>query len=192
MNLNNENDILSIIRNDDWMMDILKVTKQLHLPDWWVCAGFVRSKIWDTLHHFNKRTSLPDIDVIYYDDRNNNESVEKEWEAHLTDIAPCIPWSVKNQARMHLANHTEPYISSTDAMSKFPETATALGVKLDDADNLILAAPHGIDDVINLKVKPTDYFAQSKERMKMYEKRVANKSWLHIWSGLRIEQDNDK
>lgn len=88
MNLGNESDILSIIRTDDWMMDVLKTVKQLKLHDWWVCAGFVRSKIWDTLHHFNDRTPLPDIDVIYYDEGDIKESVEKEWEVFLKKIAP--------------------------------------------------------------------------------------------------------
>ncbi|WP_366522830.1 nucleotidyltransferase family protein [uncultured Planococcus sp.] len=36
-----------------------------------------------------------------------------------------------------------------------PETATVLGVRLDRRDNLILSAPHGIDDPTSLVVKPT-------------------------------------
>lgn len=192
MNLGNESDILSIIRTDDWMMDVLKTVKQLKLHDWWVCAGFVRSKIWDTLHHFNDRTPLPDIDVIYYDEGDIKESVEKEWEVFLKKIAPHMPWSVKNQARMHLVNNAEPYTSSIDAMSKFPETATALGVKLDDSGDLVLAAPHGADDVINLRVRPTDYFTQSKERMNIYEKRMIDKNWLRTWNGLKVEWVNGK
>ena len=38
----------------------------------------------------------------------------------------------KNQARMHVVNNMLPYSSSVDAISKFPETATALGVTLDE------------------------------------------------------------
>src|SRR5699024_4035406 len=121
--------------------------------DWWICAGFVRSKMWDTLHNFHTRTPLPDIDVIYFDDTNIDEAAEKEWESCLKQMAPDIPWSVKNQARMHITNNVAPYTSSTNAMSKFPETATALGVKLDESDNLVMAAPCGIKDVIHLEVK---------------------------------------
>ncbi len=50
-----------------------------------------------------------------------------------------------------------PYSSSLDVISKFPETATALGIKLDDKNNLILTAPFGISDVVNLEVKPTSF-----------------------------------
>ena len=54
----------------------------------------------------------------------------------LRSYLPTIPWSVKNQARMHIANNIPPYSSAVDAISKFPETATALGVKLDDENNV--------------------------------------------------------
>lgn len=60
-------DIIDVIREDSWMMEILRVARTLNLPDWWVCAGFVRSKIWDVLHGFSVRTPLQDVDVIYYD-----------------------------------------------------------------------------------------------------------------------------
>lgn len=139
--LKSEKDIIKLIREDDWMMSILTTAKSLNLPDWWICAGFVRSKIWDTLHGYSKRTPISDIDVIYFDNRNIGESEEKRIEQKLNAIHPNEPWSVKNEARMHLANTIPPYLSSVDAISKFPETATALGVKLDEHNNLILV-PH--------------------------------------------------
>ena len=78
-----EADIKRIIEKDDWMMNILHIAKSLHLPDWWVCAGFVRSKIWDTLHEYQERTPLPDIDVIYYDSTDVSVNKEKELETRL-------------------------------------------------------------------------------------------------------------
>src|SRR5690625_2084109 len=96
-----EADIKRVIGEDVWMMNILHTAKSLHLPDWWVCAGFVRSKIWDTLHEYQERTPLPDIDVIYYDTTDISETREKKLEAQLKASDPTIPWSVKNQARMH-------------------------------------------------------------------------------------------
>ena len=130
-------------------MDILRSAQSLNLPDWWVCAGFVRSKIWDVLHEFKERTPLPDIDVIYFDESNTDEEIEKSYESILKQRQPTIPWSVKNQARMHTVNNDFPYSSSTEAIAKFPETATALGVKLDEEGKLVLTAPHGIKDVVN-------------------------------------------
>ena len=181
-----EKDIIKIIEEDKWMMELLKAAKSLNLPDWWICAGFVRSKIWDVLHNFKERTAMPDIDVIYYDQTNLEESMEKKYEEELNRLLSAIPWSVKNQARMHLANKILPYASAVDAIAKFPETATALGVKLDDRNNLILAAPHGIHDVINLVVKPTPFFGESEERKLVYEERVRKKDWQSIWTGVKF------
>lgn len=184
--IRSKEDIIRLISADEWMMDILRAAKSLLLPDWWVCAGFVRSKIWDTLHGFTERTALSDIDLIFFDALNTSEAVEKQYEIQLKQIIPYIPWSVKNQARMHLVNNIPPYMSSVDAISKFPETATALGLKLDDQDNVVLTAPCGIDDVLEMIIKPTPYFSECKDRAAIYEKRIVQKNFKDKWSMVTI------
>jgi hypothetical protein len=188
--LKNEEDIIRIIEQDPWMMEILKTVRTLDLPDWWVCAGFVRSKIWDTLHHFKERTEVPDIDVIYFDP-HTQEAAEKLLEAKLAAIHPGIPWSVKNQVIMHQVNNLEPYTSSVDAISKFPETATALGVKLDEHDTVILAAPCGVEDVLELKLRATEFFTKTEERKKIFEDRILKKNWQSIWTKIEVDHVNE-
>lgn len=182
----NKEKVISLIKNDKWMMDSLLTAKTLNLSDWWICAGFVRSKIWDALHGFSERTPLPDIDVIYFDPTCIDELEEKKHEEKLLSLMPDIPWSVKNEARMHLKSNMPSYSSSVDAISKFPETATALGVKLDENDNLVLTAPWGLEDVINLVVKPTPFFREDKKRIELYEERISNKKWELTWNKLNI------
>lgn len=184
--LEHEADIIQLVQNDPWMMDILENARSLQLPDWWVCAGFVRAKIWDTLHGFEERTPLPDIDVIYYDDSNLQEKVEKDWEAKLRDLNPNVPWSVKNQARMHTVNQLPPYTSAVDAISKFPETATALGLSLDPSGKIILVAPHGISDVIHVVLRPTPHFTENPSLLPIYKQRVIKKNWQATWKQLQI------
>ncbi|WP_396953940.1 nucleotidyltransferase family protein [Neobacillus niacini] len=167
------------------MMGILTLVKTLNLPDWWVCAGFVRSKIWDVLHGFEARTPLQDVDVIYFDPVNTGEADEKILEGKLKALRPDIPWSVKNQARMHVINNLPPYSSAVDGISKFPETVTALGVKLDENDRIILAAPWGIGDVIDLLVKPTPLFSNA-ELKRVYDVRINKKNWKATWKLLKI------
>lgn len=186
MTVFNEEKIIEVITEDKWMMDILKSAKALNLPDWWVCAGFVRSKIWDTLHNFRERTLISDIDVIYFDRSRIDEFEEKKLEEMLKILMPNTPWSVKNEARMHIKSKMPPYSSSVDAISKFPETATALGIKLDEKDNVILTAPCGIEDVVNLVVKPTPYFTKTQERVEIYEDRISKKNWQSIWNKLKV------
>ncbi|MBT2679338.1 nucleotidyltransferase family protein [Bacillus sp. ISL-35] len=184
--LKSKEDVIDIIQSDDKMMEIIHTASTLDLPDWWICAGFVRSKIWDTLHGFVERTLTPDVDVIYFDPSNLDEDYEKALEKKLAALLPGIPWSVKNQARMHVVNQIPPYTSSEDAISKFPETATALGVKLDSENQLVLTAPCGIEDVLNLEVKPTPFFTETSERVAIYEQRLVKKNWKDIWPMVKV------
>lgn len=186
MQLYNESDLLRVVKEDAWMMGILASAASLQLPDWWVCAGFVRSKVWDVQHGYTERTPLQDIDVIYYDRSELRPEADQALEARLKQQHPGIPWSVKNQARMHKVNDLKPYRSSTDAMSKFPETATALGLSLREDGEVILAAPHGLEDVLGLVVRPTPYFTANPHLWPVYEKRIARKNWQSIWTALRV------
>lgn len=186
MILYNEQQVIQLISEDEWMMRIMQDAKTLQLPDWWVCAGFVRSKIWDTLHGYTERTPLPDVDVIYFDPDHLDEQTEKALEQQLHELNPHVPWSVKNEARMHVVNHITPYTSSTDAISKFPETATALGLTLDDQDQLILTAPCGINDVLNMVLTPTPFFLETEERIKIFEQRMNKKNWKQIWPSIKV------
>lgn len=186
MLIHHEDDLLQIVREDDWMMHILRTAAVLELPDWWVCAGFVRSKIWDTLHGFTDRTPLPDVDVVYFDPANPQETIEKQIEEKLRNLDPSIPWSVKNEARMHLINNMPPFTSSTDAIASFTETATALGLSLNAAGEVILTAPHGIDDAVNMVLRPTPQYAAGLPRNGIYQERIAKKSWQQIWPKLKM------
>ncbi|MFZ0371158.1 MAG: nucleotidyltransferase family protein [Halobacillus sp.] len=185
MKINNEEDVIQSIKEDEWMMDILKAVKTLNLPDWWICAGFVRSKIWDVIHNYNWRTPLPDIDVIYFDTNNVCEAEEEKIEENLKTIITSIPWSVKNQARMHTKSGMTPYSSSVDGISNFPETVTSLGVKINENDDVILTAPWGVDDVVNLEVRPTPVY-DTKERREFYIHRVITKNWSEKWDRLKV------
>lgn len=178
--------IVQWIEDDGWMMDILRSVRHLDLPDSWVCAGFVRSKIWDRLHQIEPRTVLADIDVVYYDPNQLDENNEKEWERQLSCIQPAVPWSVKNEARMHIANRIEPYTSTVDAISCFPETATALGVRLDEDDQVILVAPCGLEDVFEMKIRVNPRFLQTRGDVHIYQQRVQQKNWQHTWNRLTI------
>ena len=82
---------------------------------------------------------------------------------------------------MHVVNRISPYVSSSDAISKFPETVSALGVKLDEQGKLHLIAPWGIHDLIMMKIRPTTFFSESKERMNIYERRIEMKKWHERW-----------
>ncbi|WP_285397199.1 nucleotidyltransferase family protein [Lysinibacillus sp. fls2-241-R2A-57] len=180
-----EEELKKLIEADDWMMGILKTVESLQLPDSWICAGFIRSKVWDVLHEKEYRTPLADIDVIYFDKVNSLENFEKQYEQKLQQYLPNEPWSVKNQARMHVINNSEPYQSSIDGIANFPEIPTAIGVRL--ANGILeLAAPHGIKHLMSGIVAPTPYFQKGSQMHEVYEKRVQSKQWKSIWPKLQI------
>jgi uncharacterized protein len=187
LELNTEEGVIKAIQEDDWMMEILKAAESAGLPDWWICAGFVRSKIWDVLHGYRERTPLPDVDVIFFNEKDTGEAAEKEAEQLLGKRLPEIPWSVKNQARMAVRNGLPPYSSSLDAVSKFPETATALAVRLEQG-KLILGAPWGVKDAADGVVRPTGFFLETEERLEIYRRRIKEKKWQLVWNRLYIQQ----
>ncbi len=179
-----EKDIVKLIQGDTRLMQILRIVESLGLPDWCVCAGFVRSRVWDYLHGFTE-TRLPDVDVVYFDPHHTNELIEKQYEHNLKQLDSLVPWSVKNQARMHTKNGHAPYTSTIDGLSNFPEVCTAIGVYLDSNGDVIVVAPYGVDDLVNLVVRPTPFY-KSEEKHPIYEQRINTKKWETTWHRLHI------
>ena len=175
-------ELVTIIKSDTWMLSILEAVRSLDLPDCWIGAGFVRNKIWDYKHN-SKRTSLNDIDVIYFDASNTTKQHELAIEEQLITINPSVNWSVKNQARMHLRNGHSPYKNCYEAISYWPETATAIAVQLNTNNQIEFIAPHGLDDLFNLVVKPTPNFD-----LTTYRNRITYKGWKDTWKKLVIEK----
>ena len=179
----NESDILKLIRDDVWMIKVLEIVQGLNLPDWMIGAGFIRGKVWDVLHRYTERTPLEDIDVIYFDPTNTEEVKEKELEKILKNKMD-EPWSIKNQARMHLVVKREtPYTSSKDALAHWVETPTCIAATLDKDDNLKLIAPHGIDDLVNLVLRPSPLFTGD---IQIFKDRIEKKQWQSKWPKLKI------
>lgn len=179
-----EKDIKDIIRQDKWIMEVLKIVQALNLPDWWIGAGFVRNKVWDYLHEYKARTPLNDIDVIYFDLKDLSDSKEKALEKVLRQKLD-IPWSVKNQARMAIVRDDGPYKNAEDGLSRWIETATCVGVRLDSSNELELATPLGIDDLVNLILCPNPNIPDSEKFMQ----RIKDKGWLTKWPKLKIEKN---
>jgi hypothetical protein len=175
----------SIVRTDAEMMMALKVLRQLDLPDGWLSAGYIRNRIWDHLHGYKNQTPPDDVDVVYFDNQNSDKENDISYERLLVDMLSNLPWSVKNQARMHIRDDDLPYTSTGDAISKWPETATAIALALDQHDNLLILAPYGLTDLLNMEVKPTDYFLKHHRRQR-YEARIKEKNWQAAWPKLTI------
>ncbi|WP_299673451.1 nucleotidyltransferase family protein [uncultured Tenacibaculum sp.] len=179
-----ETEFVKIIQNDKWMIQVLKIVRDLKLNDSWIGAGFVRNKIWDKKQKKN-RTLLNDIDVIYFDKINSEKEFDLQIEYRLNKINSSYNWSVKNQARMHLRNSHHEYLNCYEAISFWPETATAIAIRLNLKDQIEYIAPYGLEDLFNLVVQPTPQFD-----LTTYNTRILKKEWIKTWPKLKISNGN--
>ncbi|MGQ5514350.1 nucleotidyltransferase family protein [Streptococcus anginosus] len=182
-----EKEILHAFSSDQDIMTILQIIYDLQLKDSWLCAGSVRNFIWNRLSNqpgFDKDT---DVDVIFFDPAISYEETLKI-ETKLKENYPNYSWELKNQVYMHIHNpNTEPYRDSRDAMSKYPERCTAIGLRLLDNDQLELFAPYGLDDILEFRIASTPHFLTDPARKALYEQRLSKKNWQKKWNNLQIE-----
>ncbi|WP_335908468.1 nucleotidyltransferase family protein [Shewanella indica] len=157
------------LRQDRMRMQALECVANLGPIDAWLAAGFVRNLVWDKLHGTVSR--LSDIDVIYFEPSDHSEVTDRAYEAKLV-AALDLPWSVKNQARMHLKNNHQPYVSVSDAMSYWPEQQTALAVRL-RAGELQLLNLFPLGPLLALELSPNP-----KSTPGVFESRLKAKNWL--------------
>jgi hypothetical protein len=172
------------LAGDPARMRILRHVRALNASDCWVAAGFVRSLVWDRLHQRAYSPLPDDIDVIWYDAEQADELSDRCLEASLAAIDAEVKWSVKNQCRMHTRNGDAAYESATQAMTFWPETATAVAVRLNSCDEIEIAAPFGLDDLFALVLKATPRF--SGEKYPMFLERANSKQWLAKWPKLNV------
>lgn len=174
------NELISIIEEDKLLIEILTIVKNLNLNDCWIGAGFIRNKVWDVLHN-QKTTEFNDIDVVFFDETNTSMNLESEIEQQLTKINPNLKWSVKNQARMHIRNSHSQYSNTENAISYWPETATAVAARLNVNDEIEILAPYGLNDLFHLIIRPTP-----NVDLDVFKERVADKKWEKKWKSLRL------
>ena len=179
--MDNKERIVRWIEADDLRMSALRAASSLGLNDWCLAAGFVRNLVWDELHEISPHSPLNDFDLIYFDPVDSSEARDKSCELKLKKVI-SLPWSVKNQARMHMRNQDAPYRSTTDAMSYWVEVETAVGARLNDRGEVEIISAFGVEKLFTRTItinqkrrKESDFFA-----------RVERKRWLHQWPELEV------
>lgn len=151
-------------------------------PDALLAAGYVRNAVWDYLHGYDRPTPLNDVDVVYHDRRDISSDHDAAYETALQAALGVSPrLSVKNQARMHVHNGDQPYASVQQAMRRWPETCTAVGLRL--APHPYVCAPFGLADLLALKVRPTD---RTGRMARLVQDRARAKGWFQRWPRLAL------
>lgn len=179
--MNHEQRVIAWLEQDKMRMEALQIAQQVGLNDWCIGAGFVRNLIWDKLHGYEETTPLNDLDLIYFDPVNTSveadECIEDELTSHST-----LPWSIKNQARMHHRNSDAPYRSTSHAMSYWVELETAIGARLSSSGQVELVAPFGVDVLFR------KHITMNPDRLKPidFDWRINSKRWLQLWPDLTV------
>ncbi|OJJ14247.1 hypothetical protein BKI52_43940 [marine bacterium AO1-C] len=181
------------INQDPQKQAILAALKQLEITQkgfgsFFIAAGFLRNMYWDYAHAFSSPTPLSDVDVVYFHPAASEKTQDMILENELVELLPNIPWSVKNQARMHVKSGHTPYTSLEDALSNWVETATAIGVRVASKQHLEFIAPWGFQDVEDLILRPTPFFEQ---KLPVFQQRIESKQWLEKWPKLRVVWPKD-
>ena len=160
---------------------------QIGLPHCWLVAGCLAQTVWNDAFGLPATHGISDVDLVYFD----GEDLSAEAEARHADriralFADLGLWiDVKNEARVHLwytekfGSTLAPYVSTEDAITTFPTTATAIGVQ-PRPDGLHVFAPYGLSDLLGLIVRPN----KKQITQAIYEAKV--KKWRARWPNLRI------
>ena len=182
-----DQEILERLGQDQDIRAILEMIRSLELKDSWLAAGSIRNFIWNILSGKSGFDAETDVDVIFFDQTVSYEKT-LQLEMELRKAFPAYSWELKNQVYMHIHSpNTQPYTSSKDAMSKYPECCTAIGLRLLENDKLELFAPYGLADIRAFQVRPTPHFLADAERKKLYMQRIRKKNWQTKWPQLSFE-----
>lgn len=171
--------LAAIVLGSSFRRAALRALRRSGPREAWLSAGFVRNAVFDSLFGRDQTGAEPDLDVIYLDPSDDRRERDRAYEQALGQALPGR-WEVKNQSRMARRNGHAGYRDLAHALAHFPETATALAVRLGSA-GLELLAPHGLDDLFAgvMRISP----AADPERFAL---RCREKRWTARWPAVRV------
>ena len=186
-------ELTQIVLGSDWLMERLRIVAALDLPDCWIGAGSVRDLVWDIRFGSGfDPGNIEDVDVVFFDPRDLSAEHEDAIERRLSERDPSVDWDVKNQARVHLwyeekfGGAAKPLTSTFDGISTWPEVATAIGVRLDGAGGLDIAAPFGLDDLLDGVWRRNLHRRFNRVSDDEYQARIARKEPHRRWPDLVV------
>jgi hypothetical protein len=183
-----ESRLVELMCSSSALMRALRAARTVDAPDWLVGAGVIRDRVWDHLHGFARSTSSRDVDVAFFDASSLEGEAERDVQRALTDLAPDISWDVTNQAAVHtwyphvFGVEINPLECSADGVAIWPETATAIGIRLLADGSMGVVAPCGLDDLFNLVCRRNPRVVTREQ----YRRRVANTRIARRWPGVQI------
>ncbi|NJL44379.1 MAG: nucleotidyltransferase family protein [Nitrosarchaeum sp.] len=178
--MENESRLISIITGNAWLMELLRISREQDLPDWYLGAGVIRNTVWDALHN-RPSTVHTDVDLVYHDPDDLTPSPDIAMAHYLQTSYPYCEWNVFNQARAHLKYPGKvPAASTAEGIATWIETATAIGLRLEHDNTITICAPYGLNDLFRGIIRKTPLADEQ-----IFAQRRTEKGWTKEWPHLR-------
>ena len=171
-----------IVSATPWLLEALSALRSCGLPCSYLAAGAIRNTVWDHLHDRVSTGPTGDLDVVYFDPSD----APTHAEAALHAAFPHYRWEVTNQAVVHRWQSVDagraiaPYPSLRAALGSWPETATAIAVRLTASDELEFEAPFGLTDLFELRLRANP----GASNLAAFAARCREKGWQRRWPKL--------
>jgi hypothetical protein len=179
--------VRAILHRSPILTTILDRWAKIDLPDCWIAAGVLAQTVWNDAFELPAGYGISDVDLVYFDADDLSEDAEAQHLGRICELFSDLPvWiDVKNEARVHLWYQAKfgfairSYISTEDAITTFPTTATAIGLQ-QEKNQLRLFAPYGLTDLLGSIVR-----ANKKQITRpIYEAKLSR--WLALWPRLQV------
>lgn len=177
-----------IVRQHPVLKAIMERWDFISLPDCWLSGSAIAQAVWNHTFNLDPEHGLADVDLVYFDAADLSEAHElgeaRRVTRHLSDVPMHL--DVKNQARVHVwyalrfGYPIPPYRSVTQAISTFPTTSAAIGIRPGSVEALEIFAPFGLSDLLKPIVRPN----QKQITKEIYEAK--RKRWRTNWPKLQF------
>jgi uncharacterized protein len=118
-------------------------------------AGAVAQTVWNHIYENDLKFGIEDLDLVYYNNNDLSADSEEKIKSEISNGLKLnhLKLDIKNQARIHLwyydkfGYNISPVVSINDAIDRFPTTATSIGIRYNEKNELDIYAPFGLDDL---------------------------------------------
>ena len=183
-------DLVAVVRACDWFMRVLDCVRDEHMSDAWVGAGVVRDLVWGELYGSGfEPADVHDVDVPFFDPSDLSREHDDRVTSRLRARCPDVPWQARNQAAVHTwyadkfgGDAPVPLTSIEDAIGTWPETATAIAMRLEDDGAIEICAPFGVTDLMQ------GVWRRNPRRVSLDESlaRLRRHNPSQRWPGVRV------
>jgi hypothetical protein len=179
--------LCDVLTSNPVAVRVMAAAAEMDLPDWYLGAGAVSQTVWNHRHGFEPASGIKDYDVVYLDGGASVEmerDIERELLRRLARLD--IELDVKNEAHVHLwyaerfGKSIAPYVSTEDAISTWPTTASCVGIRSAGDRQFVVCAPYGLADVLGMVARPNKQIVTQD----VYEEKT--RRWADRWPGLTV------